>query len=197
MAESRIVQLFAEDTGHERFLTALIQRLARDQQTRVRVSIGSARGGHGRALTELRIFRRAITIDPRMGTDILVIAIDANCRGWAAKRKEVGAEIDHDRFTRVVIACPDPHIERWYMADPAALKKALDVSVSLRQRKCERDVYKRDFIEALRAAEHPITLDGAEFASEIVDSMDLFRAGKNDASLKSCIDDLRAALRAR
>ena len=48
---------------------------------------------------------------------------------------------------------------------------------------------------AVRQGGHPVTLGGIEFAREIVESLDCFRAGKNDKSLKSFLDDLRGDLR--
>jgi hypothetical protein len=37
-------------------------------------------------------------------------------------------------------------------------------------------------------------LGGIEFAEDLVASMDLYRAGKNEKSLKHFVDDLRAGL---
>jgi hypothetical protein len=42
-----------------------------------------------------------------------------------------------------------------------------------------------------------VTLGGIEFAEEIVECMDLYRAGKDEPSLKHFIDELRSALRTR
>jgi predicted ATPase len=63
--------------------------------------------------------------------------------------------------------------------------------------KCARDHYKRSLARAIRDAGHPLTLVGIEFAQELVDRIDLYRAGKNDGSLKAFVDDLRAKLKAR
>lgn len=192
MPESLVrIDLFAEDVGHERFLHALVRRLAREAGATVDVRPRSARGGHGRARSELKLYQQAVTHTP----DVLLVAIDANCVGWDEARKSVASDVDTTRFARTVIACPDPHIERWFMSDPPSLAEALGAQVSLERRKCERDVYKQQFAAALRSAGQILTLGGAEFADEVVDAMDLFRAGKNEPSLKHCIDDLRAALK--
>lgn len=36
---------------------------------------------------------------------------------------------------------------------------------------------------------------GIEFAAELAEAMDLYRAGRADASLRAFLDDLRAALK--
>ena len=48
---------------------------------------------------------------------------------------------------------------------------------------------------AIAQGGHPATLGGVEFAPELVEAMDLYRAGRNDSSLKAFIDDFRAKLR--
>jgi hypothetical protein len=49
--------------------------------------------------------------------------------------------------------------------------------------------------EAVRDAGHPTTLGGIEFAAELINGMDLYRAGRNDHSLRAFLDDLRKGLR--
>ena len=50
----RKVNLFVEDFGHEAFLKALVEKVAHQYQVEVEVRPYSVRGGHGKALTELR-----------------------------------------------------------------------------------------------------------------------------------------------
>ena len=97
-------------------------------------------------------------------------------------------------FAAHVVGCPDPHIERWFLADPTSLKDALGMHVTLSTRKCERSLYKTRLVEALTAAGQVLTLGGIEFATEIVDAVDLYRAGKNEPSLKHFIEGLRSML---
>jgi hypothetical protein len=194
MAENRRVHLFAEDLAHERFLTAILERLASEIGCRIHVTTANARGGHGRALTELRTHQRALLVGG--GTpDLLVVAIDANCSSWKKVRNDVLQIIDPATFPAHVLAVPDPHVERWYLADPPALVAVAEASVSSTRRKCDRDEYKQILVNALRAAGHPVSLGGAEFAAEIVAEMDFFRAGKNEPSLKHFIDELRGLMK--
>lgn len=194
MAEPKRVHLFGEDLGHERFITALTERIAEEEGREVLLTMGNARGGHGRAITELKTHQRALARGAS-APDLLVVAIDANCEGWTQARDSISQVVDTLTFPAHVLAIPDPHVERWYMADPVALNRVLEVNVTLERRKCGREVYKRLFVSALREAGHPVTLGGAEFAREIVAEMDLFRAGKNEPSLKHFVDDVRSVLK--
>ena len=57
----------------------------------------------------------------------------------------------HEVFLRSVIyAIPDPHIERWLLLDSAAFKKVLDKGCSAPTQKCERGLYKRLLLQAVR-----------------------------------------------
>ncbi len=194
MADPRRAHLFGEDLGHERFLTALLERIAREEGVEILITSGNARGGHGRALSELRLHQRAIM--SRGGApDLLVVAIDANCESWGKARDGILRIIDVHTFPAHVLAVPDPHIERWYLADPEALKAAVEANVTLTRRKCDREAYKRLLINALRDSGHPVTLGGAEFAKVIVAEMDLFRAGKNEPSLKHFVGAARGIMK--
>ncbi len=191
MPDRLTVAIFCEDVAHERLLEALLRRLAREAARAVTIRTAAARGGHGRAIEELRAFQKA-----GPGADLVVVGIDANCTGWNQARGRVASEVDPIRFPRRAIACPDPHVERWYLADPESLKQTLGVRVTSTKRKCARDFYKRRLVEALAKAGHPVTLGGAEFASEIVEAMHFYRAGKNEPSLKHFLDAARQALTA-
>ena len=60
MSDEATIDLFAEDRAHEEFLKAVIYRLAREENKRVRIRFRSARGGHGKALSELRFYQKAV-----------------------------------------------------------------------------------------------------------------------------------------
>jgi hypothetical protein len=188
------VRLFAEDRAHEAFVRALVKRLARETALDLRVHIGIAQGGHGRAITELELYQKTKSGDP---ADVLAVVIDANCGGWNQSRTDIGEKVDASQAGAVVIGCPDPHVERWFLADPVSLSQALGLVVSREKRKCERGYYKRKLVNALRHAGQFVTLGGIEFAEEIVECMDLYRAGRNEPSRKHFVDDLRSAFRLR
>ena len=198
MSSSRLtVDLFAEDRAHEEFLRPIIHRVADEEQTDVVIRVRSARGGHGRAIDEFKLYQSVLMTHGLSGAspDIVVVAVDGNCMTFAKKREQIQAATDASLSASVVAASPDPHVERWYVADPVSFAVVVGSQPVLGTAKCERDHYKGVLANAVRRGGHPPTLGGVEFAGELVAAMDLFRAGKNDRSFKAFIDDLRRELR--
>ncbi len=191
MVRSVRLDLFAEDHAHEAFAGALVRRLADEEGVAVDVQTRSARGGHGRVLTELRAYVHVTDSSP----DVLVVALDANCKGYTSAANEVRQVLQRAAFAHVVLGIADPHVERWYMADAAALREALGASVTPGRAKCGRGVYKQQLCAALKRAGHIVVLGGAEFAPDIVAHIDWYRAAKADPNLGRFVDALRGALR--
>jgi len=196
MSKARIVDLFVEDRAHEAFLKPLVERVARQQSINVEIRPRSARGGHGRALAEFQAFQRAIRHISDPLPDLIVVGIDGNCTSFVKRREEILQKTKADFQDYVVVACPNPHIERWYLADLQAFQQVVGSRPTVTEDKCQRDFYKKLLVDSIRTASHPPTLGGIEFAKELVDAMDLYRAGKGDGSLKAFLDDLHAKLRA-
>jgi hypothetical protein len=186
------VPIFAEDVAHEFFLSAIVRRIATEIGVATRVRVMSARGGHGRAISELKAHQLALSKTGFCG-GILVVGIDANCSGWAQIRADVAAAVDTSMFTHVAFACPDPHIERWYLSDVQALSARFGREPTLPRKKCGRDIYKQLLKEYLTAAGETVTLGGVEFAEDIVNMMDIYRASRSDAALRSFVGELRSA----
>jgi len=198
MSSPVTVDIFVEDRAHEAFLVPMLRRIAREEKVVVTPRVRSGRGGHGRAITELKLYQDLVrkgaagTTDP----DLLIAGINGNCSTLTKAKKAIEGAT-HDPFSnRLVVACPDPHVERWYLADPESFKEVVGDWPTVAKKKCARDYYKAALANVVRKAGHPATLGGIEFAQELVERMDLYRAGKNDRSLKSFVDDLRARLRA-
>jgi hypothetical protein len=194
-----VVDLFVEDNAHEELLRPLVERVASEEQLSVAVHVRSARGGHGRALAEFDLYQRLSEKGLRSGPlpDLIVVGIDGNCTSASAKRKEI-SEATRSLFGgKVISACPDPHVERWYLVDPDSFFTVVGHRPSVGTVKCARGHYKKLLTEAVRSGGHVPTLGGIEFAREIAAGLDFFRAGKNDASFKLFVDDLRAQMRAR
>lgn len=197
MPDARVVDLFVEDYAHEAFLRPLILRLASEEKIEVDVRVISAKGGHPRVLQELTLFRKSIEKDLLATTpDLIVIASDSNCSSYASAHKGLVTAAGPELKDKAVIACPDPHIERWYMADPQSFHDVIGSQPKLGKKKCDRDRYKAILAKAISDGGHPSTLGGAEFALELVDAMDLYQAGKSDKALKHFIEGARNALRA-
>lgn len=197
MNRSIIVDLFVEDRAHEEFLKPLITRVASEENIEVTIRVRSARGGHGKAISEYKLYQDMLEegLLGEIHPDLMIVAIDGNCTPWAKKRDEIKKETKELFSNRLVSACPNPHIEHWYLADPDSFFQVVGYRPVVGKRKCIRDYYKNAMVKAIRAAGHPITLGGIEFASEIVMVMDFYRAGKNDNSLGALLEELRGKLR--
>lgn len=194
MPES-IVGLFAEDEGHAAFAGALIRRIGREEGRVLEIRLVSGKGGHGRALDEFRLYQRTVIRSVAAEPDLAVVVIDANCKGWNEARREIGAAVESGFRPPVIVASPDPHVERWYLADPESFHEVVGVSVPRERVKCERDRYKNRLREAIRGGGHIPTLGGVEFAAEIVEVMNLYRAGRGEPSLRAFVNDMRDAVR--
>ena len=199
MSNQVIVDLFVEDHAHESFLKPLLMRVAReqDQDIEMEIRVRSARGGHGRAIAEFELYQSIVTksLLGSESADIVVVAIDGNCSTPTVARRRIQDATVPMLKDRLVIACPDPHMERWYVADPESFETTVGHHPSVGRKKCVRDHYKQVLKTAIRQAGHPDTLGGVEFAPELVEDMNLYQAGRRDSSLKAFLDDLRAKLR--
>lgn len=188
------VDLFAEDQAHELFVSALLRRILGEAGASIQLNVRSAVGGHGRALMELRTYQRAVLSGAAGLTrpDLLVVVIDANCKRLVEARNGVLGETTAGAAGETVVACPDPHVERWFFADPEAFVRVIGVDQQPGQRKCERGRYKSMLRDAVSRAGHFPTLGGLEFAQDLVRELDLHRASRNEPSLGALIDGLRA-----
>lgn len=197
MSSAVTLDVFVEDRAHEAFLVAMVHRISREEEVQVVPRVRSARGGHSRAIAELKLYQEVVDKGVAGFTlpDLLLAGIDGNCSTFAKARKAIQEAIHAPFFDRLVVACPDPHVERWYLSDPDSFKEVVGRRPTLGKKKCQRDWYKSALANAVRQAGHPATLGGIEFAQELVEAMDLYRAGKNDRSLKSFLEELRGGLK--
>lgn len=197
MPEPIHVDVFVEDHAHEGFMVALVKRIANNLKKVVEIRVRSARGGHGRALKEFEIYQKSVLggIAGLSVPDVLVIAIDTNCNPYNKMRKNISRVIDPALRGIAVIACPEPHVERWYLADPISFRKIVGPLRPLGRQKCERDRYKNILAQAVIDGGHVPIFGGIEFASELALSMNLFQAGKSERSLNRFVNALRALLK--
>jgi hypothetical protein len=188
------VDLFGEDRGHEQFGRPLLEKLARETGVQIEIQVPSAHGGHPRALQALRSFQRMVAAGVRRAPDLLVVMRDANRGSWAEVRAEVVRLIDPGVFPRVVVACPEPYIERWCIADRDAFRRVVGVLPAPDPGSRDREVYKQLLRTAVEQAGVPVLVDELDLAPDLVAEMDLYRAGKAQPSLRHCVDELRGAL---
>ncbi|MFL6197206.1 MAG: hypothetical protein ACJ75H_23670 [Thermoanaerobaculia bacterium] len=142
MADRPSVVLYCEDSGHEQFARAVLARISIELGLRTDVRTASGRGGHGRAMTEFKAWQRTIAGGRGFGfniPDLLILMIDANCKGWATVRRR----------------------------------------------------------QTILGAGQPILTTEMEYAPDLVNAMDFFRAGRNQPSLKHFLEEIRSALQTR
>ena len=184
--------LFLEDLAHERLVRSLVDRLANESGLSVTCRVFNARGGHGKTLSELKQFLNDLQKGVATGSpDIVIVAIDANCKGINKRRKEILEHIP-DVFANITAcAIPDPHIERWVLLDSAAFKAALGEGCKAPDKKCDKERYKVLLANAVQEAGVAPILGGLEHADSIVANMNINAVTANDKSFKHFIDELR------
>jgi len=188
------IALFGEDFGHEQYIIALIQRLGNQCGIEMTVKPYNVVGGHGKALSELRGFVNDIRRGRVGPPDILVVAIDANCRSYGDVKKEIYG-ITKELIEITICAVPDPHIERWMLIDSNAFKRVFDVGCNIPDSKCEKDRFKKILLNEIQSSGLKPQLGGMEFAEDIVNGLNLKYVGKSDQSLGNLINDLRDAFK--
>ena len=186
----REIALFVEDDAHQQVIGALVRRIAAEFNIVARLDWRSAVGGHGKVVTDLANYMRDLKRQGSPWPDLIVAATDANCKGLNERGKEIG---HLDAPTPVILAIPDPHIERWLLLDGAAFKAVFGTGCDAPDQKCDRGRYKQQLIEAIHTAGTTPLLGGIEYAEDIVKEMNIDRASRLDRSFKRFVEDLRDA----
>ena len=95
-----------------------------------------------------------------------------------------------------MIGAPEPHIECWYLSDPPALQRVLSSSVQapVPDSKCGSGRFKRVLSQTVKDAGVEPAEGGIEYAEDIVEEMDIYRACSNVPSLDTFVRDLKKAL---
>ena len=127
--------------------------------------------------------------------DLLVAAIDANCESFASAQKIIQDALREPFSGRTIKATPNPYIEMWFLADLEAFHQVVGTTPSFKAEKCERDYYKDVLAQAVVEAGHPPTLGGIEFARELVEALDYYRAARAVSSLKHFLDEAKARIK--
>lgn len=189
----REIALFVEDFAHQQIIGPLVERIAREQGVAVRLDWRSAVRGHGRVVRELGNYLRDVDRQGEPKPHLIVVATDANCSGLNERAREIEKQTDQ-ACSPVVLAVPDPHVERWLLLDGAAFKAVFGQGCDAPDRKCDRDRYKQRLVEAIRGTGVTPSVGGIEYAEDIVRKMDFDRAMQADRSFARFVDGLRAEL---
>lgn len=188
------IALFVEDSAHRLIIEPLVRRVAEEYGTTVQLDWRNAVGGHGRVLRELDTNLLDLAQQGGLWPDLVVVATDANCDGLNDRVRQLGGHTQA-ASAAVILAVPDPHVERWLLLDGAAFNAAVGHGCDAPDHKCDRGRYKQRLIEAVRDAGVTPILGGLEYAEDIILNMDIDRATQADRSLARFVDELRAVFR--
>lgn len=178
----RRIAVFCEDFGHGALLSAIIRRLVSDRVAEVLIL--NATGGKGRVLREFGKYLKDVSAGRTLRPDAVVAAIDANCKGYNEKRREIDEYLPVD-FSKddLVHAIPDPHIERWMLLDAKAFKEVFGKGCKAPDEKCERDRYKSLLGNAIKEAGKKVALlGGFEYAEELAPHLNIDAMARQDDS---------------
>jgi hypothetical protein len=188
------IVVFCEDTFHEKFIQALLERFETDYGISVTKRVLSARGGFARMHSSLTTFLSDLAKDREHLPDAIVIAADANCKGVNARKTELRDAVEkHAQFKQIACyAIPDPHIERWMLVDSAAFRSVFDRGCTLPAVKCAKNEYKTLLRQEISASGIEAPLGGQEYIDDIVLEMNLGRAETSEPSLGDFLAQLKA-----
>lgn len=193
-----VIAYFLEDAGHEAIIPPLMKRLIREEKKPTddfEHKLLSSRGGG--SVVAFKAFLEDAERNSLLAADLLVVASDGNCQGFAAKRNALLAIAPNQTYPRVITAIPDPHVERWFLLDGSALKNAATLvhQPQLPAYKCEKGFYKKLLRSAFERGRVFPLLGGIEYGPEVAENMNLYSSGKLDHGFKDFIDQGRDWLR--
>lgn len=188
------ITLFCEDSFHEKFIGAMLRRFGDDCGVDVTPRFLSSQGGLPRMHHEFKDFLRDLSRQRQPLPDSIVVVVDANCEGYNERKKLMDGVLAHyPTFEQIVsYAIPDPHIERWMLADPKAFQTVFGRGCTLPAIKCAKDEYKRLLRKEIRESGIEAPLGGEEFAEDIVIEMDLAHVEVHEASFGLFLRNLKA-----
>ena len=187
-----------EDHAHARFVPPLFRRLAAEAGAELTERELSPTGGAGNALRELRRLLADFRLDAADPPEAIVVGIDADCGQQGDRVLQVERVRSRERYEgRVIVAAPEPHVEAWYLADPAFVQQLLHVPdrPAVPDARCHKREHKDRLRAIVRSSGAPAPLGGVEYGPEIVADMNLHRAGRNAPSLRRFTGEARAWLR--
>ena len=148
----REIAMFVEDDAHRQVIGPLSNE-SRTNTRREYDSVGETPYvAMARSCRKLRIYLHDLKKQGGPWPLMVIVATDANCDGLNYRTTEISK---HTRRARapVVLAIPDPHVERWLLLDGSAFKAAVGQGCDAPDQKCDRHRYKQRLkIEAVRDA---------------------------------------------
>ena len=200
MADRITITYFMEDVAHEAFIRPIVQRIAQEEGIgRVLSDVRCARCGYS-AIGQFRTFVEGYSHLLWAPDRMLVVVRDCNCMKYNERLKEMKAPLTDMGLgsdDRVVFALPDPHIERWYIADQNAFNDVVGPRTAppMPRRKCGKNYWKNILHKALEIAGIKSRSGGSEYGGRIAATVNVSDLEGADRSFKKFANDLRRAFR--
>lgn len=188
------ISIFAEDRTLERFIIALVERLASTYHVKINLIHYSVRGGQGKVINALKKYQQDLRRNQEDLPDLIIVGTDSNCKGSLEQEREIHQTIS-DYTNMVISATPEPHIERWLLLDSKAFKAVFGRGCPTPDQKCEQDRYKKLLLNAIIEAGMMPPLDGTERVADLVNAMDLQRMEQSDRSVQRFLNALQRQFR--
>lgn len=198
MAAEYRVALFLEDLAQEAFILPLCERLMVEEGYHIgQIEFVPLHARGGDPIGSLKRFLKDARKDPSRKMDLLIVGRDANCKGFIKRRDEILRLAQRFRWTTVIAVIPDPHIERWFMIDMNALRRASGVQLAggVQRYKCDKERYKRLLRDAFQGSGVVPPMGGLEYGARVVEYIDLYEACKLDTGLNTFVSEFRNWLR--
>ena len=197
MGAKYTVTFFLEDNAQESIIPPLFKRLIVENGMEpdcFELLILHSRGG--KSISALKSYLEDAKKRGMSPADCAVIGSDANCKGFLKKREILWEEAKGLSLTLVTVI-PDPHIERWFLLDPAAFSTAVGENLvpHVPPYKCEKNEYKNRLKEAFKGSKISPLSGGIEYGPEIAANMDLYKVLKQDAGLEDFINQTKQWLK--
>ena len=192
------VIFYLGDAAQEAFIPALTERLIREEKgSTADYSLRVLSASGGGSIRAYKDFIKKAKRHKNLSADLLIVGFDANCNGFAKRRKQLLEAAKDMPYPHVITAIPDPHIERWYLLDSQALANVAGVPLQAvpLTAKCDKNHYK-NLLRTTFANQNVFPpLGGVEYGSLVARKMDLYASGTIDHALRDFIDSARSWLR--
>ena len=162
-------------------------RFAEKYNVEYDIFIRTVIGGTGAVKSELTKYARELALLKGQFYDVIIIVKDANCQRWQDIKRWITSKF---KQINTIFAIPEPHIEKWYLIDPSAIKKIIGHGYTTPSGKCDRDYYKQELFKAIRQAGIIPPLGGIEYANDIVDYINIDKMDWGDRSFLSFMSEM-------
>jgi hypothetical protein len=193
------IYYFLEDRAHEVFITNFVKRIADEYSVEINNRVLSGRGGN-KFVSEFKKFIKYYST-LKDYPDLIIIVRDADCKNKSdcvSYQTRVNELTDlykeHSKLLNISLFCiPCPYIERWLSEDLKAIK-SITGSININDKPfiCEKGYYKSKLKELFKDFD---SITGLEYASDIVERLDIDLLCNRDPNFQKFLTDLRNAFR--